>query len=300
VRVLNLKDPEIRKTLLIIGPIILGGLSGYINTVVDRTLASRMAEGSISALTYAVRIRGLVLGLSVMLLTTVLYPLLSEHAAEKDKEKLIALLNFGLKSIMLISLPAIAVLVVLNPSIVRLLYQRGSFTTLGTLMTSRALFFYSFSILGLGISDLLTKMFYSLKDTRTPMIISLFTVALNILLNLFFSQFMGYAGLALATSIAALSSALILFVYLNQKVLEGNIRIMAVSLKSLFSVVIMGLLMYFLAGKLNPDSGTTLSQIMKLTVVVIAGGVSYTALLYLLKVQELYSVINSIRSRFFR
>ena len=297
VRVLNLKDPEIQKTLIIIGPIILGALSGYINTIVDRTFASRMIEGSVSALTYAAKIQELIRSLTVVLFVTVLYPIFSEHAAADNTTKLVEVLSFGLKSIALITLPSIAVIAVLKYPLVRLMYQRGSFNSLATQMTSHALFYYSFGILGIGIFDLISRVFYSMKDSKTPMIISLFTVGLNIVLNLLLSKVMGFSGLALATSISVTVSALILLIYLNKKIPEQKLGITGVALKAFFSALIMGIFMYYLNEKMNISTSSLSIQIIKVAAIIFSGFLIYLIQLYLLKVNEIYSVLELIKTK---
>ena len=292
---LTLKDPDIQKTFIIIGPIILGALSGYINTIVDRTIASRMIEGSISALTYAVKVRTLFIGLTVALLITVLYPALSEYAAAGSTTKLAESLSFGLKSIVLIALPMIAVLAVLNYPVIQILYQRGSFGSLATQMTSHALFYYSFGILGIGVFDLISKVFYSLKDTRTPMIISLFTVGLNIVLNIILSKIMGFSGLALATSISVTASSIILLVLLIKKIPEHKLGITGVTLKAFFSTLIMGILMYYLNKIMNTAASSLYIQIVKVAAIVFAGFLIYLIQLYVLKVNELFSILEFVK-----
>ena len=103
-----------------------------------------------------------------------------------------------------------------------MLFQRGEFDVRATQMTAVALIFYSIGMIGYGLRDILGKVFYSLQDTRTPMINGVIAMVLNITLNVLFVKFtnMQLAGLAFATSISALFTIVLLFISLKRKIVS--------------------------------------------------------------------------------
>ena len=111
-------------------------------------------------------------------------------------------MGYGIDFILLITVPATVGLIVLAAPIVEIAFQRGEFDAIATVMTSKALVFYSIGLVAMAIRLLLNKVYYSLQDTKTPMINGAISVVFNIVLNLILVKYMAHAGLALATSIA--------------------------------------------------------------------------------------------------
>ncbi|CEQ07442.1 virulence factor MviN [[Clostridium] sordellii] len=140
---------------------------------------------------------------------------------------------------------SIGAIVLANP-IISLLFQRGEFDERATNMTATALICYSIGMIGFGLRDILGKVFYSLQDTKTPIVNEAMSMIINIILNLVLLKFMGHAGLAIATSISALVCILLLFRSLNRKIgYFGQDKILKVFIKSLISSIAMGVVTYF-------------------------------------------------------
>ncbi len=295
-KVFDLKDTYFRNTLVLIGPIILGTLSGYISVIIDRSIASRLLEGSVSALAYAARVRGVVFGLFVVSLTTVLYPMISKYISSKNEKQLIHMLKFGLNVIMLITIPTTVGLMILNYPVTKLLFQRGSFSDAGTLMTSSALFYYALGIVGLGVGDLLRKVYFAMQDTRTPIKISMMAVGINITLNLILSKYMGHNGLALATSVAATFSAIMLLVNLRKRIPHLEVKeSFTVFIKSAAASIIMGAVVYILYKHIfNVVDGSFIIRLINLMLISGIGAIVYGILLYLFKVKEIKSGIEIV------
>jgi putative peptidoglycan lipid II flippase len=195
-----------KEMILIALPVILGTAVNEINVLVDRTLASRITVGGISALNYAKRLNGFVQGLFVVSVTTVLYPMISKMAAEGNMKRLKAYLAEAVSMVNLLVIPATVGAMIFAREIVALLFGRGAFTIEAVAMTSSALFYYSIGMTAFGLKNVLTRGFYSLQDTRTPMINASIAVITNIVLNIILSRFLGIGGLALATSISLVSN----------------------------------------------------------------------------------------------
>ena len=203
-------------------------------------------------------------------------------------------MHTSLNIVLLITIPATIGIIVLATPAVKFAYQRGEFVEAATIMTSSALFYYSFGLVANSVKALLTRVFYSLKDTKTPMINSAYAWALNFIFNLILVQFMGHRGLALATSLSAIFTAITLLYYLRKKI--GNLGLRAMtqsSVKTLISSVIMGIVVYFIYNysvtAFNP------SRFVELIIVllsVVMGIAVYMVALYLFKVEELHFAID--------
>src|SRR5699024_3120339 len=182
----------------------------------------------------------------VTAIITVIFPMFSKEANSENFIGLKKLLHTCLNIVLLITIPAtIGMIVLANPAI-KFAYQRGEFGEAATLMTSSALVFYSLGLVGNGVKAMLTRVYYSLKDTKTPMINSAIALILNFIFNLILVQFMGHNGLALATTISASVTAITLLLSLRKKI--GNLGLRAMiqsSIKILISSLIMGVIVYF-------------------------------------------------------
>lgn len=294
-----LNDPDVLKVASLSVPVMMGTAVQQLNTTIDRMLASGLPEGSISALNFANRLNGFVYGLFSLSLSAVIYPLLSRLRAEEDldafKDKLVTSLN----AIVLIILPITAGALILNRPIVSLLFERGEFTSRATAMTASALAYYSLGMVFYGMRDVLNKAFYSLQDTRTPMVNGMVTVGLNIIMNLIFVRFMAHNGLALATSISAALTTMLLVFNLRKKLGGiGGKKLAEAFAKSALSSAAMGLLVFLLyrnfAGHI--ENSSRLLGLMALGIVVGLGAVFYFAMIYALKVEEAKWLLSLARN----
>lgn len=214
---INLRDPYLKRALVLVLPVMIGSAVQQINVVIDKTLASSLVEGSISALTYASRLKDLVISVFIMAITTVVFPMLSKAFSQEDNQQVKRIMGQGINIILIITVPATIGMLVLAEPMVRIFFQRGAFDSTATIMTARALIFYSLGLVGASLRLMLNRVFYSFQDTKTPMVNGALAVGLNIVLNLIFIRFMGHAGLALATSISATFTTLLLFLSLRKK-----------------------------------------------------------------------------------
>lgn len=175
-----------------------------LNVVVDKMMASTLPEGNLSALNYAFKVTQLPIALFVGTLVLPLFPLIAESIAKKDTSDAKLLLRRSNRLLGILLLPIIGVFVVLAEPIIAVIYQRGSFDDHSLALTSLALIFYTFMILPFAMRDIVTRVLYSLQDTWTPVINSVFIVALNIILMVIFVPIFGIIAVAGATSISAI------------------------------------------------------------------------------------------------
>jgi putative peptidoglycan lipid II flippase len=216
--VLDFADPGLREILRLMGPGTLGLAAVQINVVVNTSLAATQEQGAVSWLQYAFRLMYLPIGLFGVSIATAALPDLSKQAAEADKAAMRSTISSGLRLMLMLNVPATIGLIVLAEPIVAFLLEHGKFTSHDTAATAAALMFYAPGLLGYSAVKIASPSFYALRDSRTPVIISMASVALNLALNLVLVRVMGYRGLALGTAIAALFNALALLVLLGRRI----------------------------------------------------------------------------------
>lgn len=296
---IDLHDPYLKKAMILVMPVLIGSAVHQINAIVDKTLASELVKGSISALTYASRINDLVISVFVMAITTVIFPMLSEAFSQGEGKQLRDIFNQGVNIILLVTVPATIGMILLAEPIVRIFFERNAFDSQATLMTSGALIFYSIGLVGSSLRMMLNKVFYSFQDTKTPMINGGIAVLLNIILNLLLIGPMGHMGLALATSISAIFTTLLLFIDLRKKLGAIGLKsILGTFLKTLVASIIMGAMVYtiyYKVGGLLPDK--KLYDMIMLLLSVAVGVIVYFILCVMLSVRELAMIFRLRRNR---
>lgn len=298
---INTKDEYLKKMLWLIAPVLIGVAVNQINTIVDRTIASTLIEGSISALNYATKLNQFVMGMFIVSISSVVYPMLSRLSSENNKEKFNQSIRTSINTVTLLVIPiSVGAIILANP-IVKLLFQRGEFDERATKMTAVALIFYSIGMIGFGLRDILGKVFYSLQDTKTPMINGAIAMVLNIILNICFVKFtnMQLAGLAFATSISAIVTIILLFISLRKKIGPfGGKSILLIIIKSLISsglMAIITLIMYNTIDKLFGNG--FIQEALTLALSVSIGALIYILSIIILKVDEVKLILNSIKSK---
>ncbi|MTV49908.1 murein biosynthesis integral membrane protein MurJ [Heliobacillus mobilis] len=298
---MDLKEPLVREIGLLIVPVLIGVGIGQVNILIDRMLASGLPAGSISALNFANQIMQLPMGIFVQAISVPVFPALSALAANGDMAGLRRTMGKGTNYYTLVLVPMTVGLMVLSIPTVRIIFERGEFTAENTLATASALFWYSLGILPYAMRDLYTRLFYALQDTRTPVQVGAFCVAIHILLNLILIRFMAHGGLALATSIATALNMIILGWILWKRIGGWQVRQeLAVLKKAAVASLIMGLIVFELNGYLSQH----LSQIphwgelLQLFVSVSAGAAVYAVLIWLLRVEEVRFVTAYIWEKF--
>ncbi|ADL69961.1 murein biosynthesis integral membrane protein MurJ [Thermoanaerobacterium thermosaccharolyticum] len=242
--VLNLKDESVRKVIILAIPVLIGTSIQVINTYVDRMIASYLPAGSIAALNYANRLIGF--DIFSMAIAIVIYPMLSRYFASNNIDEFIKGIKMAVKAILYIMIPVTVGAIIFRVPIIRILFERGAFDERSTYLTSIAFMFYSLGMTANGLRNVLSRGFYSLKDTRTPMINGAIAVLINIGLNLAIVRYLALGGLALSTSVAATATSLMLMYSLRKKIGRiGGYEIASAFVKALIGSAIMGTFAYF-------------------------------------------------------
>lgn len=215
--ILDFRDPGLRRILLLMGPGTIGLAATQVNVFVNTLLATGHGTGAVSWLNYAFRLMYLPIGLFGVSVATATVPVVSRHAASGDDGAIRTAVADGLSLMFMLNVPATVGLVALATPIVQLLFERHAFTAADTAATASALQFYAVGLVGYSVSRIIAPTFYALGDSRTPVTISVTSVLINATLNLSLSRVLGFTGLALGTSLAALVSALLLVWRLSRR-----------------------------------------------------------------------------------
>ncbi|MGI6317353.1 MAG: murein biosynthesis integral membrane protein MurJ [Dethiobacteria bacterium] len=296
---LDIKDQYIKKIFYLVLPVLVSVTINDLNTIVDRALASTLIEGSISALNYSNRLKSFILTIFISAIATVLFPMLSKEAVKESHDNFKKLIRKGFNVILLITIPATIGMISLAKPIVSLAFERGAFDPVATQMTSVALLFYSLGLVGMAVRTLINRVYYSLQDTKTPMLNAFISLGLNIGLNLILIRSMAHSGLALATSIATTVTTGSLIYGLRKKIGSiGVLQILKCGLKSLASSLVMGILVYLTYYPLeNKVLGNTIFELAVFLGVVSFGAAVYLVMIYLLKVDEVSWFVNLFKRK---
>jgi putative peptidoglycan lipid II flippase len=295
----NLNHPALKKIGVLMLPAIFGSAIYQINQLVGTLLASLLREGSVAYLYYADRLVQFPLGVFAIAISTAVLPSLSREAADGDLEKLRGTLSHALRLTMFITIPAMIGLVVLRGPIIKLLFERGAFDSFTTIMTARALLYYSLGLWAFAALRVFVSAFYSLQDTKTPVKVAVVAMLLNIVFSIVLMRTpLEHGGLALALSLASTLQLCMLIVLLRKRLggIEGWV-IMGSMAKSFVSSVIMGVCIYLIASKLfiGHSSDSLFELTTGLLVAMAAGVIIYVLLARVLGSEELRSLMMTVK-----
>lgn len=294
----DFNDPGVKKLLKLLLPVMIGLAITQINVVVDRTIASTLIDGSISALYYSNRLVQFPLGAFGIAISIAIFPTLAKHTAENNILEFKKSLLFGLKMLIFITVPSAVGLIVLKDSLIRLIYEHGIFSRVATNMTASALLYYSIGLFAYACVRLITMSFYALKDTKTPVRIGVYIVFINIALDLILVRYLAHSGLALATSVAAILNMIILLKVLQYKI--GDIELKSQTsflIKIIISSVFLGISCVLVSNYLGSilDLSNKYNQAIQVIVSIFSGGMVYLISNYILGVKEVRNLKQSIK-----
>ena len=211
------KDPGLRQVLMLMGPGTIGLAATQVNIFVNTLLATSQGTGAVSWLTYAFRLMYLPIGLFGVSIATAVLPAVSRDEALGDTDGVRRTVSRGLGMMLMLNVPATFGLIALATPIVRLLFERGRFLPSDTAATAGALQFYAVGLLGYSAARIASPTFYALRQSRVPVAVSMGTIAVNVALSVALVRVIGFRGLALSTSLAALANGAVLIVLLRRR-----------------------------------------------------------------------------------
>ena len=300
----DLGDVEAREVLRLMGPRMLGLAAAQINLIVLTFFGSLVGDSSISALNFAWLLLMFPVGLFGMSMATAVFPSLAERAATGGPGAVNALVSQTLRFTLFLAIPASVGMLLLRDSIVATLLEHGAFDATATQLVSDSLLFYSIGVFAHAAIEIVSRGFYVLGDTRTPVALAISSMLLNVILSAVLVGPMELKGLALALSISAIAEFVLLTLLLNGR-LNRQLLSRTVwwsTIKTMVAAVIMGQLVWLLIEVLVGLDFARDSWIV-LMLGVSGGGVVYLALSLIMKQGEaeaLFHRAETVMSRALR
>ncbi len=210
----NFRDPGVNRVMKLMVPALFGVSVSQLNLLIDTLFASFLVVGSVSWLYYSDRLMEFPLGVFGVAISTVILPNLSRHHASQSHEDFSLTLDWALRCVLLIGIPAAVVLMVMSGPLLSTLFQHGKFDAYAAVMASKSLTMFAIGIAPFMLIKILASGFYARQNLRTPVKIGVIAMVANMIFNLIFIWPLAHAGIALATSLAAIVNTGFLYYFL--------------------------------------------------------------------------------------
>jgi putative peptidoglycan lipid II flippase len=296
--VLDLHHPGLRTLGLILGPIVVGSAVGQANLLFDKYFASTLQPGNIAAMQYATKVVGFPQQLFAVAIATVIFPILSAHFAKAETESLRSTAFTGLRITALITIPSAFALIALARPIISVLFERGEFTSGDVVRTAGAMQFYAVGLLGIAASIVLTRCFFAMHDSRTPVIIACGVMVLNVVCSALTVRPFGVNGLAASNSLASLVEAVILGWLLTRRIGMSESALAGTSFASTaVASAAMALVSSSIATALWHLPAPFWQHCAVLVLAMLAGAAAFVVVGIILRIRELSEVWQMVSSR---
>jgi putative peptidoglycan lipid II flippase len=306
----NVNDAGVRQIFRLMGPAIIGAAAVQINVFVNTSFASAIVDpasgaivnGPVSWLNYAFRFMQFPIGVFGVAIATAALPTLSRSTANPDYGEFRQTLAHSLALVFLLCIPSAVGLAVLAKPIVALVFEHGKFTAFDTAQTANALAAYAIGLAGYGAIKVLSPAFYALGDARTPMMISLGSIAVNYFMNSLLVGPFGHVGLAFSTSAVALVNFLLLALIMRRRLGRlGGRQLAVTALKIGLASAALAVVAWIVnenAGAL-PIRGLAL-EFGRVVIAIVLAGATFYVVCRLLQAEELQEAIDAIGGKLMR
>ncbi|MBG9989131.1 murein biosynthesis integral membrane protein MurJ [Aerococcaceae bacterium DSM 111176] len=290
---LDTKNPYLFQLVKVALPVMIGTSVNQINVLVNRTISSQLAVGSISALNYSYQLVFFVQSVFALSVSSMIFPIMSDYAVQEDFVSFKKIISKTVNLIYLIIFPITVGAIIFPEQVVDLLFGRGNFDGDAIRLTAYALIGYAVGMIANALREVLSRSFYALGDSKTPMKNAMFGVVINVVSAILLSRTFGIMGLSLASSLASIVTTILLFIEIRRKVGQLNLRLFALTVfKSSVAGIIMGIVCLVAYQYLVMIT----LPIIALAVSIVLGAVTYFVLLILLREQEILEVLSTITS----
>ena len=210
-------NPQYKNILELLFPAILSSTIGQVYIYVDMFFASQLQEGAWSAIGYANRLFQFPVGVLVTAFLVPLFPIFSKLVGEKDYDNIRYYFNKGVGLLNFVAFPILILIILLSTNAIQLIFQRGAFNEVATIMVSEALCYLSVSIIFYVFRDSITRVFYAFNDSKTPFLVALSSIIIKFILNMIFVKQLGIGGITLSTSFVTLINGFWLGLLIKKK-----------------------------------------------------------------------------------
>ncbi len=295
----NFRHNAIKKILNLMGPSILGLGITQINIFIGTLIASFLPSGTVSYLYYADRLIQFPLGIFAVSIGSALLPILSEQQVKTDTQSMIQTMNYSLKLLFLITIPAMIGLIFGGKPILSLLFERGEFDEIALKNVYSALIGYSVALWAYSGIRVVIPLFYAFKNTKLPVKVGFYALIVNILVSLILMKPLFHLGLALATSISSIFNFIILLCFLKTFITFDIRDIFKYILKLTFpsSILIFTLIIYQKIFLFSADYNLIIKSLYIIGMIFISV-ISYFWSCYITKIEEIKNLTIWIRRKF--
>lgn len=297
------RDSRVREVLLLMIPSTVGLAAVQINLFVNTLLATGEGTGAVAVLNYSFRLMYLPIGLFGVSVASASLPSLSADANRGDLPGMRRTLSAGMRLMLMLNVPATIGLMALATPIVALIFERGAFTPDDTAATAAALLCYAPGLLGYSAVKLASPAFYALRDARTPVMVSILSMVVNVGLNLALVGPFGYRGLAVGTALAAVFNAGALVILLRRKLGGLDERRVAGALARILAAsLVMGAVVLGIDAFVAPlvDVGGFTGKLLRVAIAIGGGVVTLGLAARLLQVAEFTDAVALVRAKTLR
>ena len=293
---INLKDERIKRILILIIPVIIGSGANSLNMVVDMKVASSLGDGAVSALDFAQKIIVFANTAITTSIVSVMYPLMANKLNEGDNEGFSMYLTKSISTIALLLVPISIGFILLNKEIISAFYERGKFNDVAVGITASAFLGYSLVLPFTGVRDILNSSLFSMQKTKITTINGVIGVVVNIILSISLSRVFGIFGVAIASTIASMITAVLLFISTRKFV--GNFNVIPMIIK-LLKISLSAMLMFLVLILLNNMISLN-NSILTILLNGVVGAIIYFIACKILKIEEFNEAIDMIKSKLFK
>jgi putative peptidoglycan lipid II flippase len=272
-------DPGVIKIRTLMLPALFGVSVSQINLLFDTFVASFLQTGTISWLYYSDRLLEFPLGIFGIAIATVILPALSRKHVDSHSEGFAHTMDWGVRMVCFLGLPAMFGLMVLAKPMLMVLFMRGEFSASDVQQSSLSLLAYASGLLNFMLIKVLAPGYYSRQDTKTPVKYGVIAMLTNIVLNAIFAWFYGYVGLAVATSMSAFLNMSLLYRGLH---LAGVYKISRETIMYMLRILVAGISLVIFLNYFSPAMSVWLSWSLSYRALMLFGLMVGAAVIYIL------------------
>ena len=302
-KIIYMDHEGVKQFFHLFGPVLIGIAVTQLNLVVNRRFASAQGEGILSNIIQAQRIMQLPINIFAYAIAMSIFPTMVEHFATKNMDEYRKDLSLGVRNVAFIIMPCAAGIISIRVPLIRAIYLQGNFSSKNVYILATLLAFYCVGMIGYSVRQVILQGFYAIKETRTPVAINIFILCLNMVLTATFVKFWGAKGIAIAYSTAGICSVILQTYFLRKRVGRINGNEMKESFIKCFvccgvMYLVLTLAIYILEKFMPLDIKRF--QLMEVMILLIIGAGTYVVMAYVLKMQELTSIIDVFKRKFLK
>ena len=291
-------NPQYKNILELLFPAILSSTVGQVYIYVDMFFASQLQEGAWSAIGYANRLFQFPVGVLVTAFLVPLFPIFSKLVGEKDYDNIRYYFNKGVGLLNFVAFPILVLIILLSTNAIQLIFQRGEFNEVATMMVSEALCYLSISIIFYVFRDSITRVFYAFNDSKTPFMVALSSIVIKFILNCFFVKQLGIGGITLSTSFVTLINGFWLGLLIKKKMSMDY----GIYFKNLIKMALISVATYYVclgAYKIWDAhiAATQLTLAVKIVVITLICGVVYSAFAAVVKIPYVFELYGRVKGK---